>query len=200
MLTVYVAQDNLEAKLKQFRAAQAEAEADDDVRESGDLRPRAAEAHADYLRGVKRVAVPRVMTSTGECFYGAPASQDENTLIGAPVSPGVYEGAAHIVETPVGAQLEHGEILVMHSTDPSWTPLFLNAGAVIMETGGPISHGAIVARECAEQKNLCARLARARPCMSLVGKIGLLWRRPALGCTRSCSTCSRFFCPGRAAL
>ena len=66
---------------------------------------------------------------------------------GTPVSPGVYEGAARIADTPSGAQLERGEILVTHSTDPSWTPLFLNAGAVIMETGGPISHGAIVARE-----------------------------------------------------
>ena len=51
MLTVYVAQDNLEAKLEQFRAAQAEAEAAADVRESGDLRPRAAEAHADTCEG-----------------------------------------------------------------------------------------------------------------------------------------------------
>jgi pyruvate,water dikinase len=223
MLTVYLAQDNLEAKLEQFRAAQVEAEAaiprivaevrhrksglhalvighllrchrelggmreqakfdmvrcfamlrrvlfevgqelvtqgrldraEDvfyltfaDIRGSGDLHLRAAEARTDYLREVKRIAVPRVMTSTGECFYGAPASQDENTLIGMPVSPGIYEGIARIVNTPIGAQLERGEILVTHSTDPSWTPLFLNAGAVIMETGGPISHGAIVARE-----------------------------------------------------
>jgi pyruvate,water dikinase len=36
---------------------------------------------------------------------------------------------------------------VAPSTDPGWTPLFLRAGAVVMETGGYISHGAIVARE-----------------------------------------------------
>jgi phosphohistidine swiveling domain-containing protein len=118
-----------------------------DIRASGDLHSRAAEARADYLREVKRVAVPRIMTSTGECYYAAPAGRDANTLTGAPVSPGVYEGMARIVHTPIGAQLERGEILVTHSTDPSWTPLFLNAGAVVMETGGPISHGAIVARE-----------------------------------------------------
>ncbi|MEN3344988.1 MAG: rifampicin phosphotransferase [Arthrobacter sp.] len=34
------------------------------------------------------------------------------------------------------------------STDPGWTPLFLTAGAVVMEMGGVISHGAVVAREC----------------------------------------------------
>ena len=41
----------------------------------------------------------------------------------------------------------HGEILVTPSTDPGWTPLFLRAGALVMETGGYLSHGAIVARE-----------------------------------------------------
>ena len=40
-----------------------------------------------------------------------------------------------------------GAILVAPSTDPSWTPLFLLAAAVVVETGGLLSHGAIVARE-----------------------------------------------------
>jgi len=50
------------------------------------------------------------------------------------------------VLNPVGAQLEPGEILVAPSTDPGWTPLFLTAGAVVMEMGGVIWHGAVVAR------------------------------------------------------
>jgi pyruvate,water dikinase len=40
-----------------------------------------------------------------------------------------------------------GAILVAPSTDPAWTPLFLRAGAVVMEAGGYLSHGAIDARE-----------------------------------------------------
>ncbi|SSW73031.1 Prodigiosin synthesizing transferase PigC [Achromobacter agilis] len=40
-----------------------------------------------------------------------------------------------------------GGILVAPSTDPAWTPLFLRAGALVMEAGGYLSHGAIVARE-----------------------------------------------------
>ena len=48
---------------------------------------------------------------------------------------------------PVGAHLEPGEILVAPSTDPGWTPLFLTAGGLVMEMGGPNSHGAVVARE-----------------------------------------------------
>jgi pyruvate,water dikinase len=43
--------------------------------------------------------------------------------------------------------LEFGEILVCAITDPSWTPLFLVAAAVVCETGAVLSHAAIVARE-----------------------------------------------------
>ena len=43
--------------------------------------------------------------------------------------------------------MREGDILVAPSTDPGWTPLFLRAKAVVMETGGFLSHGAIVARE-----------------------------------------------------
>ncbi len=52
-----------------------------------------------------------------------------------------------MVLDPVGAHLEPGEILVAPSTDPGWTPLFLTAGGLVMEMGGPNSHGAVVARE-----------------------------------------------------
>jgi pyruvate,water dikinase len=45
------------------------------------------------------------------------------------------------------AHLLQGDILVAPSTDPGWTPLFLRASAIVMETGGFLSHGAIVARE-----------------------------------------------------
>jgi phosphohistidine swiveling domain-containing protein len=48
---------------------------------------------------------------------------------------------------PAGAHLEPGEILVAPSTDPGWTPLFLTAGGLVMEMGGSMSHGAVVARE-----------------------------------------------------
>ncbi len=46
-----------------------------------------------------------------------------------------------------GARLSQGEILVAPSTAPSWTPLFLTAGGLVMEMGGVMSHGAVVARE-----------------------------------------------------
>ncbi|MDH7578083.1 MAG: PEP-utilizing enzyme [Bacillota bacterium] len=40
-----------------------------------------------------------------------------------------------------------GEILVAKATDPGWTPLFINAAGVILEVGGMLQHGALVARE-----------------------------------------------------
>jgi pyruvate,water dikinase len=48
---------------------------------------------------------------------------------------------------PRNALLLPGEILVCPGTDPSWTPLFLSAGGLVMEVGGLMTHGAVVARE-----------------------------------------------------
>ncbi len=52
-----------------------------------------------------------------------------------------------MILSPHGARLEPGEILVAPSTDPGWTPLFLTARGLVMEMGGMMSHGAVVARE-----------------------------------------------------
>lgn len=52
-----------------------------------------------------------------------------------------------VLDNPQGARLEPGEVLVAPGTDPIWTPLFLSAGALVMEIGGPMSNGAVVARE-----------------------------------------------------
>jgi pyruvate,water dikinase len=58
--------------------------------------------------------------------------------------------------------LRSGEVLVAPATDPSWTPLFLMAGAVVVERGGPLSHAAIVAREFGLPAVLNARDATVR--------------------------------------
>lgn len=43
------------------------------------------------------------------------------------------------------SKLEAGNIMIAPSTDPGWTPLFLKVSGIVMETGGFLSHGAIVA-------------------------------------------------------
>ncbi|MCL2450816.1 MAG: PEP-utilizing enzyme, partial [Polyangiaceae bacterium] len=67
---------------------------------------------------------------------------------GLPASPGVVEGTARVLlrEDEMDALLP-GEILVVHTTDVGWTPLFLVAAGVVTELGGPLSHAAVVARE-----------------------------------------------------
>ncbi|MGJ8696406.1 MAG: PEP/pyruvate-binding domain-containing protein [Verrucomicrobiaceae bacterium] len=64
------------------------------------------------------------------------------------LSAGVCTGAARVVLSPESAgDLGKDYILVCPSTDPSWTPLFVGAAGLILECGGALSHGAIVARE-----------------------------------------------------
>ncbi|MGH9034595.1 MAG: PEP-utilizing enzyme, partial [Acidimicrobiia bacterium] len=58
----------------------------------------------------------------------------------------VVEGRARVVIDP-GDVLEEGEILVCETTDPSWASLMLVAGGLVIDIGGALSHGAIVARE-----------------------------------------------------
>ncbi|ODS94530.1 MAG: hypothetical protein ABS49_11820 [Erythrobacter sp. SCN 62-14] len=114
---------------------------------AGDLRTKAAAARSEYEREKSRRAVPRLMTSDGEAIFGGTTSESEAVLTGLPVSAGTYEGRVRVILHPAGAQLETGEVLVCRGTDPAWTPLFLQAGALVMETGGAVSHGSIVARE-----------------------------------------------------
>jgi len=76
-----------------------------------------------------------------------PASGRER-LSGLGVSPGLHTGRARvIVSLDDESELEPGEIIVAPITDSSWGPLFLTAGAVVVETGATVSHAAIVARE-----------------------------------------------------
>jgi pyruvate,water dikinase len=72
---------------------------------------------------------------------------DAQDLVGDAVSPGLAEGTVRVVLNPQGIRLESGEILVCPSTDPGWTPLFLMAGGLVMEMGGLVTHGSVVARE-----------------------------------------------------
>lgn len=69
---------------------------------------------------------------------------------GIPTGTGRARGKACLLRHPSdGDKLQPGDILIAPSTDPGWTPLFLRAGGLVVETGGYLSHGAIVAREFA---------------------------------------------------
>ena len=103
----------------------------------------------EYVRESRRKRVPAILLSDGtdpETLIPADTA-DRGSLCGTPASPGLAVGRARIVTEPSGARIEPGDVLVAPTTDPAWTPLFLGAAAVVVQTGGVNSHGAVVARE-----------------------------------------------------
>ncbi len=71
-----------------------------------------------------------------------------DVLVGNPGCPGVYRGKARVILDPSDpAGLDPGDVLVAPMTDPAWTPLFVTAGAVVVDVGAALSHAIIVSRE-----------------------------------------------------
>ena len=114
-----------------------------------DLHGIVADRRRLYDIELRRRRIPRLLLSDGTDVEAAmmAKSPPSGALTGTPASAGTATGQVRVIMDPVGAHLEPGEILVAPSTDPGWTPLFLTAGALVMEMGGVISHGAVVARE-----------------------------------------------------
>lgn len=117
-----------------------------------DLRALAADRRAELERG--RIDGPQPYLGDSpekgerhaalEKFYGSAGSE----LSGAGASPGVAEGTARVVaERSDFARIQPGDILVATTTTPAWTPLFPSLAALVTETGGILSHAAVVARE-----------------------------------------------------
>ncbi len=69
-------------------------------------------------------------------------------LSGISVSAGVARGPARVfLSADTEEQVQPGEILVAPFTDPGWTPYFIPAAGIVMDMGGMLSHGSIIARE-----------------------------------------------------
>ncbi len=127
----YLRKDELLAALEEDAPIDADIE----------TRRRTHERHAS-------LTAPPILTSEGETPTATEDIEDsEGMLTGTPVSAGVVDGPARVVRDPTGESLKNGEILIAPSTDPGWTPLFLNAAGLVMEVGGRMTHGALVARE-----------------------------------------------------
>ena len=109
-------------------------------------RSAAAKKHRKLLLSLP---VPPVLFSDDLAAIGRPMEMSGATeLTGTPLSFGDFTGPALVLEEPIDADgVDSGFVLVCPSTDPAWVPLFLKAGALVMESGGVLSHGAIVARE-----------------------------------------------------
>ena len=71
-----------------------------------------------------------------------------DTMTGLSGCVGVARGRARVVTDPGDPRgLEPGDVLIAPHTDPSWTPLFVSAEAVVVDVGAPLSHAVIVSRE-----------------------------------------------------
>jgi phosphohistidine swiveling domain-containing protein len=116
-----------------------------------DVRDRVAERR-EYEADYASTDVPDLWEGMPERIpLQAPAegeARTEEPVTGTPVSPGVVEGTARVILDPAGGEvLQPGEVLVCKTTDPSWASTLMIASALVIDIGGAMSHGAIVARE-----------------------------------------------------
>lgn len=93
-----------------------------------------------------RVAV-RIIDSRGRIYFPSRKAGQDGVLSGVSISPGVAKGRVKVLKSATDKRLLPGEILVARAADPGWTPLFINAAGIILEVGGVLQHGAVVARE-----------------------------------------------------
>jgi pyruvate,water dikinase len=121
----------------------------DDGLELGSL---VARGRADLAEGLRQgpkpyLGEPPATTERHEAlekFYGSGGG----ALAGAGASPGVAEGTARVVAgIDDFGRVRAGDVLVTTTTTPAWTPLFPSLAALVTETGGILSHAAVVARE-----------------------------------------------------
>ena len=98
---------------------------------------------------VLSLMVPQVIFSDdAEAIGRAIEAGGANVFQGTPLSAGIGEALAWVLDDVAGATPpSEPYVLVCPTTDPAWVPLFANARGLVMETGGVLSHGAIVARE-----------------------------------------------------
>ena len=131
-----------------LNAAEVEARRTDGLRQIVAARRAQHEAFSAFI-------LPSAWTGTPELISLADRAEKEKTMVeesgiveGLAVAAGDVSGSARVVLDPTGANgIEPGEILVCETTDPSWAPFFMVASALVIDIGGVMSHGAIIARE-----------------------------------------------------
>jgi pyruvate,water dikinase len=113
-----------------------------------DVPTRIADRRAEYENNKACTPPPVVVGRFDPHKHALPQIDVARELKGIAVSPGVATGKARVIlRTDDHEYVEGGEILVAPFTDPAWTPYFLPAAGVVMDQGGVLSHGAIIARE-----------------------------------------------------
>jgi phosphohistidine swiveling domain-containing protein len=114
-----------------------------------DWRERIELRRREYEKNLKLTPPPVVIGRFDPNARGWPvANAGAKLLEGIPVSPGIVTGPARVIlRTDEHEQVLPDEILIAPFTDPAWSTYFITAAGVVMEQGGILSHGSIVARE-----------------------------------------------------
>lgn len=104
---------------------------------------------AEHIRKEKQAYLQnRTRSPEWELGKSAAAVTGEGGFTGLPGSPGTASGVVFkVLSQDDFAFFPQGAVLVARTTNPAWTPLFYKASAVVTESGGPLSHGAVTARE-----------------------------------------------------
>jgi phosphohistidine swiveling domain-containing protein len=123
---------------------------------------------------------PPVFLSGTENFI---SPEETRCLKGLGIASGTHTGPARILSSPEAADaFQPGDILIATATDPGWTPLFLVAGAVVLELGSMLSHGAVLAREyglpaVVNVPDLLSRVVEGQ-LITVDGTRGVVWLDP----------------------
>jgi pyruvate,water dikinase len=121
----------------------------------GERRPLTSETLEQMRALITRRKAKRKALATQPVFdlrllaeESAKLANEDMLLRGSAGSPGLASGPARIIrDSSEFGKLQPGDVLVAPVTNPAWTPLFKNAAAVVVDTGGLASHAAITARE-----------------------------------------------------
>jgi pyruvate,water dikinase len=133
----------------------------------------------EWIQFEKTTAPPTFLSGDEELEVGTKTPR----LNGLGISSGTHTGPARIVSSPeMAASFQPGDILIATATDPGWTPLFLVAGAVVLELGSMLSHGAVLAREyglpaVVNVPDLLSRVVEGQ-IITVDGTRGVVWLDP----------------------
>jgi pyruvate, water dikinase len=111
-----------------------------------DVRSLIAERRATRTR-YQALTLPAAWTGQPAPQVESDSDEQIRTLTGVGACTGVARGRAAVVLDPSNAEIEPGDILIAHTTDPAWVSLMFLAGALVVDIGGLMSHAAVVARE-----------------------------------------------------
>nr|WP_209044144.1 PEP/pyruvate-binding domain-containing protein [Brevibacterium marinum] len=147
-------------------SAHRDADGPDDTADGQDS-PTEALAGLSAIAEKNKAGYQEAVARTPEWEHGRVTEFGDDTdgagITGTAGSPGEVEGEVFVVHSPEEfSSFPDGAILVARTTNPAWTALFYQAGGVITESGGALSHGAVTARELGLPAVMAVRDATSR--------------------------------------